>query len=99
MSIIDTPCPYCAAPQMPAPARHGALVRVKCPACGKSAVAVFSDVMGQPVRVHYVRAGRPRGKRVASVTLTLPLDVAAWVADNRQIAEIAVLDKFKSMIK
>ena len=96
--MIDTPCPYCAAPQMPAPARRGALVRVKCPACGKSAVAVFTDALGQPVRVHYVRAGRPRGKRVASVTLTLPLDVAAWVANNRQFAEIAVLDKYHENI-
>lgn len=68
--MLDTPCPYCAAPKMPAPPKRGAHIHVQCPNCGAKPLAVFSDVLiDGKVKTHawYVREHTGRGLKYFSV--------------------------------
>lgn len=55
MKMIDTPCPHCQAPTMPAPPRRGRNVWATCPACHERARAKFSDTLDGKTIVEYIR--------------------------------------------
>lgn len=59
------------------PKRRGHNVYVPCPSCGKKSRAVFSDVIGGAVLVHY--AACSHGAGLVLRAYRLPADVAAWL--------------------
>jgi hypothetical protein len=88
MPNIDTPCPSCHAPQMPAPPRSGRNVYVRCPNCGANCRASFFSAHDGTMAVRY---STPRNFR-RSKTIRVSMKFAALVetAEFRKL----VLDKY-----
>lgn len=59
--MINTPCPNCHAPTMPAPKKRGRNVYVTCPICGRSVRAKFTDTVDGAVIVEYSAPSAGRG--------------------------------------
>ena len=96
IDTIETPCPFCGSPTMPAPLRRGVFVYVECPSCGHKPMAKFCDELQDNseiiTRVTYVR--NRTGKNMQGTTIRLPEDLMQlkhergdqWVRDAMTFA-------------
>jgi hypothetical protein len=83
--MLNTPCPYCHAPTMPAPKKQGGHIHTECPNCHAHPAAKFTPVLvGDKTEIHvsYIRDGRKKTGAMQGVTIRFPDDLRAAIDER-----------------